>query len=120
MDYYFEKGDDLLIRVNGAVLGGVKKLRRTVKNDPQGIYRFLTDKPVIRLDRKRYELEFFMNCGESCPFEDDVTSISVNDGRKTEIYTLCNVKRLRSTAHRRGDIEYHAVISADERSVLVE
>ena len=120
MEDSVEKGGDLLVRVNGAVLGGVKELKRSVKNEPYEIHQFLTDKPVARLVRKTYELEFDLRCGEACPFEDDIVSISVKDRQKTEIYTLCAVKKLGSSAHRTGDVEYHAVVSAEERSVLFE
>ena len=97
MEYSFEKGGDVLVRVNGAVLGGVKELKRSVKNEPYEIHQFLTDKPVARLVRKTYELEFDLRCG-----------------------ALCAVKKLGSSAHRTGDVEYHAVVSAEERSVLFE
>ena len=91
-----------------------------ISNEPYEIHQFLTDKPVARLVRKTYELEFDLRCGEACPFEDDIVSISVKDRQKTEIYTLCAVKKLGSSAHRTGDVEYHAVVSAEERSVLFE
>ena len=120
MEFAFEKGSDLLIRVNGEILGGVKKLKRAVKTDTEGIYQFLTDKPVARWQKKTYELELWLRCAGDCVLADTVHSVCVSDGDKTELYTLCAVKCLESTAQARGAVEYHAVIDAAERSVLFE
>ncbi len=120
MEFAFDKGNDVLIRVNGAVLGGVLKLKRTVKTDADNIGQFLTDKPVARLESRAYTVELWLRCEGGCVFENAVSSLSVSDADKTEIYTLCTVKSLESTAQARGTVEYHAVISAAERSVLFE
>ena len=37
MEFYFENGADLIIRLDGAVLGGVTYLKRTVINDAQAV-----------------------------------------------------------------------------------
>lgn len=117
MTVHFERGEDLTIRVNGDVLGGVTALRRTEKNDCMDIMQFLTDKPVARLDRKRWELELWIRGGGCAALDGAVESVSVSDGEKTEVYTLCRVSSLQRTAKPRETSELCAVITADERSV---
>ena len=65
MEFYFENGADLIIRVDGGVLGGVTHFKRTVKNDADNIYQFLTDKPVARIPKQKYRLRFKMRCKSS-------------------------------------------------------
>lgn len=117
MEFYFENGADLIIRLDGTVLGGVTYLKRTVINDADCIYQFLTDKPVVSIPRHKYRLEFKMRCSDGCVFDNDVHSITVSDSAKTEIYTNCVVKESVRVALPGGAVEYSATVEAEERSV---
>lgn len=117
MEFYFENGADLVIRVDGAVLGGVTYFKRTVKNDADGIYQFLTDKPVASIPRRKYRLEFKLRCFGGCVFDGEINTITVSGGDKTETYTNCVVKECVCTALPEGALEYFAMVEAEERSV---
>ena len=120
MELLFENGSDLLIRVNGEITGGVSDLRRTVINDEENIYQFLTDKPVARIPKQKYRLRFKMRCKSGCVFENGVESIEISDGKKTEIYTSCAVRILHSRAEPNRAVEYEVTVEARERSVANE
>ena len=120
MDFLFENGADLLIRADGEILGGVSDMRRTVINDEENIYQFLTDKPVARIPKQKYRLRFKMRCNGGCAFENGVESVEISDGAKTEIYTNCAVKILHSRAEPGRDVEYEVTVEARERSIEYE
>ena len=117
MEFFFENGADLSIRVNGTILGGVTDLQRTVINDGVDIHQFLTDKPVARIPKQKYRLEFKMRCQNGCPFENGVESIEINDGKKTETYTNCAVNIIDSKAEPNRVTEYKVKAEAKERSI---
>lgn len=117
MSECFEKGSDLTVLVNGAVLGGVLGLRRTVRREEKGIYEFLTDKPVAVTSTERYLIEMKLRRGEEYPFDGAVESVAVSGSGGTEVYTLCTVVKAESRAAARGNVDYDVVIAARERSV---
>ena len=120
MEFFFENGADLLVRVNGIILGGISDLQRTVINDNTDIYQFLTDKPVARVPKQKYRLEFKMCCKNGCPFENSIESICISDGKRTEIYTNCAVKIIDSQAEANRVVRYKVKVEAQERSVEYE
>ena len=120
MEFYFENGADLIIRVDGAVLGGVTYFKKTVKNDADHIYQFLTDKPVVSIPRRKYKLEFKLRCFGGCIFDNEIHTITVSGGDKTEAYTNCVVKKCVYTARPDGALEYSAAVEAEERSAASE
>ena len=120
MSFRFNRGGDLEIAVNGEILGGVRSLRRTTVCKGEGIYQFLTDKPVATVESRRYKLELVFHCVGACALEQDINSICVCGRQQTELYTLCTVEKLERTAEANGAVEYRAVIAAGERSVLFE
>ena len=120
MEFSFDKGSDVIIRVDGDILGGVTKLRRTVRSEAQGIYEFLTDRPVARLPRQTYILELWLKGRGGCVFENEIHTVTVTAKGKTEAYTGCAVTSLQCTALPRGDVEYAVTVEAEERSVANE
>ena len=120
MDHQFNKGSDLQIAVNGEPLGGVISLERAVINEADVIAEFLTDEPVALLPHRRYELTFRLLCAGECVFENEIESIAVTERSRTEIYTGCTVKQLKSKTASRGWVEYTAVVEAKERSAADE
>lgn len=120
MDHQLNKGSDLRLAVNGEPLGGVISLERKVINDAQAISEFLTDEPVALIPNKRYELTFTLRCEGECAFENEIESIAVTERLRTETYTGCAIKQLKSKTASRGWVEYTAVVEAKERSAADE
>lgn len=120
MKFSFEKGSDLLIKVDGEILGGVIRLRRAVKNNPDAVYEFLNEKPVALIPRKTYVLRFYMRCENGCVFDGDFNSIEVCGRGKSETYTMCTATRCESRAYPNTDINYTVTVTARERSVAYE
>lgn len=113
----YEKGENLMLRVNGAVLGGVSELRRTEKCQWDGIYTYLTDKPVAKIPSKKYYIEITLCRGEDYPFDGTVDSLSISDGERTETYSMCSVEKAESRAGARGEVVYTVTVAAEERSI---
>lgn len=118
--FCFDKGSDILVRVDGETVGGIVRLRRIVKDSPDEIREFLTDKPVARIPRKSYVLRFYMCCSGGCVFDGDFDSIEIRDRHKTETYTMCTAERCESRAYQHTDVDYIVTVTAKERSVAVE
>lgn len=118
MNHSFEKGTDCMIRVNGEIAGGIYQLKRKTENKAEGIYEFLTDKPVAAIPQVTYILEFSMKSGVNRFFEDTIESIEICGKGRVERYTVCAVKSVESTTLPRGDVTYTVKVSAGERSVL--
>lgn len=116
----YEKGENLMLRVNGAVVGGVSGLRRIEKCQWDGIYTYLTDKPIAKIPSKKYYIEITLLRGEGFPFDGNVDNLSVSDGARTETYYMCEVEKTESSAGARGEVIYTVTVAADERSVADE
>ena len=120
MTFRFENGGDLTVRVNGAVLGGVSELRRQVKRKTEGIFEFLTDKPVAVTAGETYYITMKLRRGADYPFDGAVESVAVSGGGRRELYTLCTVEKAESEALPHGEVGYTVSIAAQERSVSDE
>ena len=62
----------------GAVLGGVSELRRQVKRKTEGIFEFLTDKPVAVTAGETYYITMKLRRGTDYPFDGAVESVAVS------------------------------------------
>ena len=120
MAFNYEKGSDVLVRVNGTVLGGVTALRRTMKQTQKEIYEYLADKPVAVIPEKMYYIQIKLNRSEEYPFDENLSFVEIVGGGRIERYTSCFVRRERSDVLPRGETEYTVTIVARERSVLYE
>ncbi len=120
MVFDYEKGSDLLVRVNGNVLGGVTALRRTMRQSQKEIHEYLTDKPVAVIPEKLYYIQIKLNRSAEYPFDGDLSFVEIVGGGRTERYTSCFVQREKSDVLPRGETEYIVTIEARERSVHYE
>ncbi len=120
MVFDYEKGSDLLVRVNGTVLGGVTALCRTMRQSQKEIYEYLTDKPVAVIPEKMYYIQIKLNRSAEYPFDGDISCVEIAGGGRIERYTSCFVHREKSDVLPRGETEYTVTIEARERSVLYE
>lgn len=116
-DFVFVRGNDLTIKLNGEVLGGVQKAVCSTKKTFSDIKEFLTDIPVARVEEKRYEIILNLNIPSLDNLE-SIESIEISDSAKTVTYTKCNVEETQTTINAKGSIEYRAIISSDMRNVL--
>lgn len=117
-DFVFVKGEDITIKLNGEVLGGVQKAVCTTKKSFSDIKEFLTDIPVARVEEKKYEITLTLNSQSFDDFENELESIEFSDSSKTVIYTKCSVEEAQSTVNAKGNVEYKVKITSEERNVL--
>ena len=116
----FEKGNDLTVLVNGAVLGGVLRLKRTVKYRQSQIEEFLNNEPVAVISSPVYTIEMELCRTAAFPFEEPLERIEISGGGRREVYTLCGTALVESQAEARGTVPYTVAVTAYERSVLDE
>lgn len=116
----FEKGNNLTVLVNGAVLGGVLRLKRTARRKHSKIREFLNDKPVAVIPATVYTIELELCRTAAFPFEEPLERIEISGSGRREVYTLCETALVESQAEARGAVPYTVTVTAYERSVLNE
>ena len=109
----FEKGNNLTVLVNGIVLGGVLRLKRTAKYKQSKIEEFLNDKPVAVISLPVYTIEMELCRTAAFPFEEPLERIEISGGGRREAL-------VESQAEARGTVPYTVAVTAYERSVLDE
>lgn len=116
-DFAFEKGDDITIRLNGKIIGGVKKARCTVENTFYDISQFLTDVPVERITGSRYSIELVMNNSGKLDFlqGQSFEKLEIFNTKKIVTYTDCFVVSVTADISAKNAVEYTVKITARER-----
>ncbi len=120
MEFAFEKGENITLKLNSEVLGGVRKAVFKTKNSYTDIGSFLTDIPVYRTSETGYTVTLTMDCSADNPFDENIKFESlmvISDGRTVE-YTGCTVENAETSIGAAGTIERVVTISADERNVI--
>lgn len=115
----YEKGNNLTVLVNGTVLGGVLRLKRTVRHKHSKIREFLTYKPVAVVSSAVYTIEMELCRTADFPFEEPPECVEIR-GKRREVYTCCEKAQVESVAEARGTVPYTVTVTAYERSVLNE
>lgn len=115
----FLKGDDLVVKLDGETLGGVKKAVCTVENKISDIMEFLTDVPVESFIESCYgiQLEMHTNNAELFDGKEKFNSIEFADRLKSVKYSDCRIKQVQTEILPQGNIEYRIKITANNREV---
>lgn len=117
-DYAFVKGDDIVIKLDGEILGGVQKAVCTSINTVEKIEEFLNDEPVEKIPRSKYSILLVMHSKSQCPFENTVFDcIEFFDELNTVAYENCNVDSIESEIKSKGYIEFRVKITAESRQI---
>ena len=116
-DFAFEKGDDIAIRLNGKIVGGVKKARCNVENTFYDITQFLTDVPVKRITGKVYKIELVMNNAGKLEFlqQQSFERLEIFNTKKIVTYSDCFVSDVTANISAKNAVEYTVKITARER-----
>lgn len=116
-EFSFTKGDDIKLKLNSAVLGGVSKIVCTQNNDCTVINQFLTDIPVYKVPKKSYSLILTMNYNAKNPFAslDNFNTLELVGKDNTLIYSDCCVTKIQSKVNAKGVIEDTVTIDAEKR-----
>lgn len=116
-DFAFEKGDDITIRLDGKIVGGVKKARCNVENNFYEITQFLTDVPVNRINRKAYKIELVMNNAGKLEFlqQQSFEKLEIFNTKKIVTYSDCFVSNVTANINANGAVLYTVKITARER-----
>lgn len=115
-DFVFTKGSDLVIRLNGDILGGVQKAVCSTKKTFSDIKEFLTDIPVTRVEEKKYEIVLILNAVSFDEIE-KVESLEFSEFSRTVVFSMCNIEESQAVINSRGNVEYKVIISAEMRNV---
>lgn len=112
----FVKGSDLVIKLNGDILGGVQKLACSTKKTFSDIKEFLTDIPVARVEENRYQLVMTLNT-PSLEEIKDIESLEICDKSKRLVYTKCNIDEAQIMINPKGNLEYRVTVSSEKREI---
>lgn len=116
-DFAFEKGDDIIIRLNGKIVGGVKKATCRIENTFYDISQFLTDVPVERITGKVYNIELVMNNSRKLDFlqGQSFDCLEIFNTKKTVTYKDCFISSVTASITAKNAVEYTVKITARER-----
>lgn len=116
-DFAFEKGDDITIRLNGKIVGGVKKATCKIENTFYDISQFLTDVPVERMTGKRYNIELVMNNSGKLDFlqGQSFERLEIFNTKKIDTYKDCFISSVTASISAKNAVEYTVKITARER-----
>lgn len=116
-DFAFEKGDDIIIRLNGKIVGGVKKATCRIENTFYDISQFLTDVPVERITGKVYNIELVMNNSRKLDFlqGQSFDCLEIFNTKKTVTYKDCFISSVTAGISAKNAVEYTVKITARER-----
>ena len=116
-DFAFEKGDDITIRLNDKIVGGVKKATCSIENTFYDISQFLTDVPVKRIAGRRYNIELVMNNAGKLDFLQgrSFEKLEIFNTKKIVTYTDCFVTDVTANISAKNAVEYTVKITARER-----
>lgn len=117
-EFDFAKSNGLIIRLDGKILGGVKKAVCTKKNSFTDVGEFLTDIPVSRIPESGYTIVLTMNYSNENPFllSDSFDRINFESSNGTVTYSKCFADSVETTLNAKGLIESKVTVSAEERS----
>ncbi len=118
-DFAFSKGEDVVLRVNSEILGGVSRVGCALSSSVAEIKEFLTDAPVYRTVKNSYEITLNMYSeGENIFYSlQSFDSLELSQEGETVVYSDCTLKSIESVINPKGEIEYTVVINAEERNV---
>lgn len=118
-DFKFLNGGDTVVRLNGEILGGVKKAVCRKNNTVNKIMEFLNETPVARFVGSSYVVELEMNLADVHFFDDKNTfdNIEFLNKQKNVRYSDCCVERIESFVNPEGNVDYRVKIRAERRSV---
>lgn len=113
-DFAFDKGDDITIRLNGKIVGGVKKATCNIENTFYDISQFLTDTPVARMTGKKYNIELVMNCSGKLDFlqGQSFEKLEIFNTKKIVTYTDCYISSVTANISAKNAVEYTVKITA--------
>lgn len=119
-EFEFDKGDDIKIKLDGDILGGVKKAVCNTQNSFYDISQFLTDTPVDRIAASKYKIELVMNCSGRLGFlqGQSFEQIEIFNSDKSVAYRDCFVDKVTVNIAAKNYVEYTVNITANERREL--
>ena len=118
-EFRFLNGGDMVVKLNGEVLGGVKKAVCRKNNTINKIMEFLNETPVASFAESSYVVELEMNLAYIHFFYDKNTfdNIEFLNKQKNVRYSDCCVEQIESIVNPEGNVDYRVKIVAERRSV---
>lgn len=112
--FAFEKGDDITIKLNGKIVGGVKRAVCHIENTYSDICEFLTNVPVSRTICKHYGIELVMNNSGKLDFlqGQSFDRLEIFNSKKIVTYTDCCIKSITADIGAKNAVEYTVKITA--------
>lgn len=116
----FVKGQNVTIRLDSVILGGVTKAVCKIEYKYREIREFLSDTPVDEIVESIYRIELTLNSSCNMPFLRNryFGRLEMSDGNSTVIYSDCRVDNVNVTVNSRGAVEYDVRITAGKRDEL--
>ncbi|MEE1318200.1 MAG: hypothetical protein UHD05_01695 [Ruminococcus sp.] len=114
----FLKGGNIVIKLDGQILGGVTKAVCSAQNSYNEICEFLTDIPVEKIPVKNYRIELVTKDGNTFMNDSTFKTIQLSDENKIVEYEDCYVESAQAVINSKGSVEYKVIITAETRNVI--
>lgn len=118
-NFVFERGRDVVIKLNGNAVGGIQKAVCSTENSFTDIGSFLDDESVYRIENTEYCITLQMNTKSITPFEEQETfdELVIVDDIAEIIYSDCRVENIKLVVDAMKPISCEVKIIAEERKV---
>lgn len=115
-EFSFLKGENIVIKLDGEILGGVTKAVCSAQNSCNEICEFLTDIPVEKIPVKSYRIELVTKDGNTFMNDSAFNTIQFSGESKTVEYSDCHVESAQAVINSKGSVEYKVIITAETRN----
>jgi hypothetical protein len=119
-DRLLAKGENILIKINGTIAGGLTSIVCSDISTCTSIKTFLTDEPVYNVVSCSYKIVITANCNAEDVLIDfrNIKTIEVIDSDTQSKYSDCFVDNIKTTINAKGVPESIVTIISYKRSVI--
>ena len=117
MQSEFVKGQNITIKLDSTILGGVTKAVCKIEYKYREIREFLSETPVNEIVDSVYKIELTLNSKCKMPFLRSryFGKLEMSDESSTVTYKDCRVESVNVTVNSKGAVEYNVKITAGKR-----
>lgn len=118
-EFIFENGRDVVIKLNGNVIGGIHKAVCSTANSFTNVGSFLDSEPVYRIENTEHCITLEMDTKSIAPFEEYETfdELVIADNTASIIYSDCRVESIQLVVDAKKPISCEVKITAEEREI---
>ncbi len=118
-EFYFLNGNDVTVRIDDELFGGVKSIKCTDSNEKEDIFEVLSSKPIYSVCEPKYsiELEFCVADFDEIERIADFSCLQIADRKKRVTYSECKTDSINTEVLADKKVSCVIKITAEKRNV---